>query len=72
LSLIRASFYEAFPPEEAQRLINRFEFHYTPKHGSWLDMAEIELGVLQRQCLNRRLPDQKKLQREVKSKMLEH
>jgi hypothetical protein len=56
-----ASFYEAFPPEEARRLIDRFEFHYTPKHGSWLDMAEIELGILQRQCLNRRLPDQKAL-----------
>lgn len=62
-----ASFYEAFPPAEARRLIDRFEFHYTPKHGSWLDMAEIELGVLQRQCLNRRLPDQKTLRREVKA-----
>jgi hypothetical protein len=62
-----ASFYEAFPPEEARRLIDRFEFHYTPKHGSWLDMAEIELSVLQRQCLNRRLPDQKTLRREVKA-----
>lgn len=60
-----ASFYEAFPPEEARRLIDRFEFHYTPKHGSWLDMAEIELSVLQRQCLNRRIPDQAALKTEV-------
>ena len=60
-----ASFYEAFPSEEARRLIERFEFHYTPKHGSWLDMAEIELSVLQRQCLNRRIPDQVSLKREV-------
>lgn len=60
-----ASFYEAFPPEEARRLINRFEFHYTPKHGSWLDMAEIELGVLQRQCLNRHIADQDLLKSEV-------
>jgi hypothetical protein len=60
-----ASFYEAFPPEEARRLVNRFEFHYTPKHGSWLDMAEIELGVLQRQCLNRRIADQSLLKSEV-------
>jgi DDE superfamily endonuclease len=43
-----ASFYEAFDPEEARRLTHRFEFHYTPKHGSWLNMAEIELSVLQR------------------------
>jgi hypothetical protein len=46
-----ASLYEAFPPEEARRLIDKLEVHYTPKHGSWLNMAEIELGVLQRQCL---------------------
>ena len=52
-----ASFYETFVPDEARRLINRFEFHYTPKHGSWLNMAEIELGVLIRQCLNRRIAD---------------
>ena len=60
-----ASLYEAFPPEEAWRLVNRFEFHYTPKHGSWLNMAEIELSVLQRQCLNRRIPDQPTLKRFV-------
>lgn len=60
-----ASFYEAFPPEEAHRLTHRFEFHYTPKHGSWLNMAEIELSVLARQCLNRRIPDQSMLSTEV-------
>lgn len=53
-----ASFYEAFEPEEAHRLSRRFEIHYTPKHGSWLNMAEIELSVLQRQCLRARIPDQ--------------
>ena len=52
-----ASFYEAFEPEEARRLVNRFEFHHTPKHGSWLNMAEIELSVLSRQCLAGRIPD---------------
>jgi hypothetical protein len=60
-----ASLYEAFPPEEARRLIDKLEVHYTPKHGSWLNMAEIELGVLQRQCLNRRIPDLATLQSEV-------
>jgi len=52
-----ASLYEAFPPEEARRLIDKLEVHYTPKHGSWLNMAEIELGVLRGQCLDRRIPD---------------
>jgi hypothetical protein len=60
-----ASFYEAFPPKEARRLTERFEFHYTPKHGSWLNIAEIELSVLARQCLNRRIPDPETLEREV-------
>ena len=60
-----ASFYETFEPEEARRLINRFEFHFTPKHGSWLNMAEIELGVLIRQCLSRRIADKATLEREV-------
>jgi hypothetical protein len=60
-----ASLYEAFAPEEARRIIKKLEFHYTPKHGSWLNMAEIELSVLQRQCLNRRIPDQATLAREV-------
>ncbi len=53
-----ASLYEAFAPEEARRIVKKLEFHYTPKHGSWLNMAEIELSVLQRQCLNRRIPDE--------------
>lgn len=52
-----ASLYEAFAPQEARRLLGRIEFHYTPKHGSWLNMAEIELSVLSRQCLDRRIPD---------------
>ena len=62
-----ASFYETFELDEARRLINRFEFHYTPKHGSWLDMAEIELGVLIRQCLNRRTVDKVYLRSELKA-----
>lgn len=52
-----ASLYEAFPPAEAKRIADRLEIHYTPKHGSWLNMAEIELSVLQRQCLSQRFPD---------------
>jgi hypothetical protein len=60
-----ASLYEAFAPEEARRIVKKLEFHYTPKHGSWLNMAEIELSVLQRQCLNRRLPDEATLTHEV-------
>jgi transposase len=50
-----AALYEEFEPQEARRLVERFEFHYTPKHGSWLNMAEIELGILKRQCLGRRI-----------------
>jgi DDE superfamily endonuclease len=53
-----ASLYQVFPAAEARRLVERFEWHYTPKHGSWLDMAEAELGVLSSQCLDRRIPDQ--------------
>src|SRR5208337_1919258 len=60
-----ASLYEAFPAPEARRLVERFEWHYTPKHGSWLDMAESELGVLASQCLNRRIANKKILVREV-------
>jgi hypothetical protein len=60
-----ASFYEAFAPEEARRLAERFEFHHTPKHGSWLNMAEIELSVLSRQCLERRIGDSDTLRRET-------
>lgn len=62
-----ASLYEAFPPEEARRLIEKLEIHYTPKHGSWLNMAEIELSALGRQCLDRRIPDAKILKREVRT-----
>lgn len=59
------SLYEAFPPAEANRLAAKLEIHYTPKHGSWLNMAEIELSVLSRQCLDRRIPDTVTLQAEV-------
>lgn len=60
-----ASLYEAFAPEEARRLTQRFEFHYTPVHGSWLNIAEIELNVLNNQCLDRRIPDKQTLCQEV-------
>jgi DDE superfamily endonuclease len=60
-----ASLYEAFPPEQARRLAERFEVHYTPKHGSWLNVAEIELSVLARQCLGRRIESAEELRREV-------
>ena len=53
-----ASLYKAFPPKEARRIMEKLEIHYTPKHGSWLNMAEIELSVLHRQCLKARIPDQ--------------
>ncbi len=62
---VPASLYEAFPPGDARRLVERFEWHYTPKHGSWLNMAEAELAVLAGQCLNRRIPNPKALDREV-------
>ena len=62
---VKASLYEAFPPAEARRLVERFEWHYTPKHGSWLNMAESELGVLASQCLDRRIPDKETLTSEV-------
>jgi DDE superfamily endonuclease len=60
-----ASLYEAFPAAEARRLVERFEWHYTPKHGSWLDVAESELGVLASQCLDRRVADKQILAHEV-------
>ncbi len=60
-----SSLYKAFPAGEASRLAGRFEVHHTPKHGSWLNMAEIEIGVLSRQCLARRIPDRETLEREV-------
>lgn len=62
-----ASLYKAFSPEEARRIADKLELHYTPKHGSWLDMAEIELSILSRQCLDRRIPDQATLRKEVKA-----
>ncbi|MGB8556734.1 MAG: IS630 family transposase [Pseudolabrys sp.] len=61
----KASLYEAFPAAEARRLVERFEWHYTPKHGSWLDLAESELGVLSSQCLDRRIPDKQALIEEI-------
>lgn len=60
-----ASLYDAFPAPQARRILEKLEIHYTPKHGSWLNMAEIELSVLSRQCLNRRIPDQSTLIHEV-------
>jgi len=60
-----AALYEAFAPAEARRITRRLEFHYTPKHGSWLNMAECELAVLNTQCLDRRIPDVETLQREI-------
>jgi hypothetical protein len=60
-----AALYETFPPAEARRLVERLEIHYTPKHGSWLNLAELERSVLARQCLDRRIPDLETLRREV-------
>lgn len=60
-----AALYEVFAPTEAKRILDRLEFHYTPKHGSWLNMAEIEFSVLSRQCLHPRIPDKPALEREV-------
>jgi hypothetical protein len=62
-----ASLYAAFAPEEARRIAERFEIHYTPKHGSWLDMAEIELGVMSKQCLNRRIATKEEMSYQVKA-----
>ncbi len=60
-----ASLYKAFEPEEARRILSRLEFYYTPKHGSWLNMAEIELSILARQCLDQRIPDFETLENQV-------
>jgi hypothetical protein len=60
-----ASLYEAFPPEEARRLLDKIEFHYTPKHGSWLNMAETEISIMDQQCLDRRLDSQGRIAEEV-------
>jgi hypothetical protein len=59
------SLYEAFPPAEARRIVSKLEFHHRPKHGSWLIVAEIELSVLSRQCLDRRIPNPEALKQEV-------
>jgi len=59
------SLYEAFSPAEARRLASKLEFHFTPVHASWLNMAELELSVLSRQCLNRRIPDAELLAKEI-------
>ena len=61
-----ASLYKAFRPEEARRLAERFEWHYTPKHGSWLDMAEIEIGIMSRQALAKPLPDLESFKEQVR------
>jgi DDE superfamily endonuclease len=60
-----ASLYEAFAPAEARRLLDRIEFHYTPRHGSWLNMAEAEIGIMNGQCLDRRMGSQEEIAREV-------
>lgn len=60
-----SSFYETFEEQEAKRVLSRIQFHYTPKHASWLNMAEIEIGIMERQCLNRRIPNADKLKREL-------
>ncbi|MFR2010472.1 MAG: transposase [Christensenellales bacterium] len=60
-----SSLYKRYSPEEARRIIKKLEIHYTPKHGSWLDVAEIELNVMTRQCLNRRISDIEQLRREL-------
>lgn len=60
-----SSLYKAFPPEEARRIIRKLEIHYTPKHGSWLDIAEIELNVMTRQCLSRRIESIELLRKEL-------
>ena len=62
-----ASLYKAFPPEEARRIARRIEVHYTPKHGSWLDIAEIGINIMTRECLNRRIPSIEALRQELKS-----
>jgi hypothetical protein len=62
-----AALYETFPPAEARRILKKIEFHYTPKHGSWLNMAEIEFSILNRQCLNRRIGNEATLRRCVRA-----
>lgn len=62
---VPSALYETFQPQEAKRILDKLEFHYTPVHGSWLNMAETELSVLARQCLDRRIADEEALQREI-------
>ena len=62
---LACALYQTFPPAEARRILRRLEFHYTPKHASWLNMVEIEIGVLRGQCLDRRIDDPKRLRREI-------
>ncbi|MCC7565892.1 MAG: transposase, partial [Methanomicrobiaceae archaeon] len=64
---VPGAFYETFPPERARALLNRLEIHYTPKHGSWLNIAELELSALKRQCLQRRIPTIEILREETES-----
>ncbi len=66
-----SSLYEAFPPDEARRIAERFEWHYSPKHGSWLNMAEAEMSILARQCLARRIPDVATLEQQVSAWILQ-
>lgn len=61
------SLYKAFPPEEARKLAERFEWHYTPKHGRWLDVAEIEIGIMSRQSLGKLLPDLESFKQQVRT-----
>ena len=68
----KASLYEAFVPQEAKRIADRLEIHYTPKHASWLDMAELQLSVLSRQCLDRRIADRATLEAEVGAWLQQH
>ena len=67
----KASLYQTFPAPEARRIAKRLEFHYTPQHGSWLNMAEIEFSVFSRNCLGRRLPDEEALCRAVQALEME-
>lgn len=66
-----ASLYEAFPPEEARAIARKIEFHYTPKHGSWLNIAEIELAVLSNMCLSQRIPDEHTLRQQIAANVRE-
>jgi hypothetical protein len=66
-----ASLYEAFPPDEARAIAKKLEFHYTPKHGSWLNIAEIELAVLSNMCLSQRIPDEDSLRQQVEANVRE-